>query len=151
MRGFAMGWGIRILIIALIGGGALIFRDRLSSDAGSLKVGDCYDDPAAVTEIRDVQHHPCTEGHTAEVVFVGKMTGEDAVYPADSVVEAWVSANCVPAWNAYTGKSIDTETVLGLGYYQPTDKGWGKGDRDIICYAGRVDGAPMTATLRIAQ
>jgi hypothetical protein len=151
MRGFAMGWGIRILIIALIGGGALIFRDRLSSDAGSLKVGDCYDDPAAVTEIRDVQHHPCTEGHTAEVVFVGKMTGEDAVYPADSVVEAWVSANCVPAWNAYTGKNIDTETLLGLGYYQPTDKGWAKGDRDIICYAGRVDGTPMTATLKVTQ
>jgi hypothetical protein len=145
------GWAIRILIIALIAGGAYIFRDKLTGSAGSLKVGDCYDDPAAATEIKDVQHHPCNEAHTAEVVFVGKMTGDDAAYPADSVVETWVGANCVPAWNAYTGKDATTDSVLGLGFYQPTAAGWGKGDRDVICYAGRVDGAPITTSLKVSQ
>jgi hypothetical protein len=145
------GWAIRILIIAVIAGGAFIFRDKLSGNAGDLKVGDCYDDPASTTEIKDVQHHPCNEAHTAEVVFVGKMTGDDATYPADSVVEAWVGANCVPAWNGYTGKDANTDPVLGLGFYQPTQTGWTKGDRDVICYVGRMDGTPVTTSLKVSQ
>jgi hypothetical protein len=150
MRGFLTGWGIRILIVAVIAGGALIFRDRLSSNPGDLKVGDCYDDPPTLTEIKDVQHHPCTEAHTAEVVFVGTMTGENANYPTDSVVQTWVGDNCVPAWNAYTGKNIETEEVLALGYYQPTREGWGKGDRGIVCYATRTDGATTSTSFKVA-
>jgi hypothetical protein len=149
MRGLT-GWGVRILIIALIAGGAFIFRDRLSGNAGELKVGDCFDDPPGATEISDVQHHPCTESHTAEVVFIGKMTGEDAAYPADPLVETWVGTTCLPAWNAYTGKDYDTDEVLALGYYQPTNEGWGKGDRDVICYAARVDGGPMSSSVKRA-
>jgi len=151
MRGFVMGWGIRILIIAVIVVGALIFRDRMSNNAGELKVGDCFDDPPAAVEIKDVQHHPCTEAHTAEVVFVGKMTGDNAAYPADSVVESLVGANCIPAWNAYTGKTYDSEEILDLGFYQPTSQGWSKGDRDVICYAIRVDSEPMTSSLKATQ
>ena len=151
MRGFLTGWGVRILIIAVIAGGALIFRDKLSGNAGDLKVGDCYDDPASTTEIEDVQHHPCSEAHTAEVVFVGKMTGEDSAYPADSVVEAWVTANCEPAWTAYTGKNPRTDADLGLGWYLPTTAGWTKGDRGVVCFAGRLDGAPVTSSLKVSQ
>ena len=64
-------WGVRIAIIAIIIVGGFVLRDRLSSSAGDLKVGDCFDEPATGGEISDVQHHPCTEAHTAEVVFIG--------------------------------------------------------------------------------
>jgi hypothetical protein len=60
-------WIIRIAIIAVIAGGAYILRDRLTANAGDLKVGDCFDDPTG-EQVKDVQHHPCTESHTAEVV-----------------------------------------------------------------------------------
>jgi hypothetical protein len=148
VRGFVSGWRIRILIIALIAGGAFLFRDRLSSNAGELKVGDCFDDPQGAAEISDVQHHPCAEAHTSEVVFVGKMTGDNASYPTDSAVETWVGGTCLPAWNAYTGKDFQTDEVLDLRYYQPTNEGWGKGDRDVICYAARIDSAPMTTSVK---
>lgn len=142
------GWIFRIGIIAVIGIGALIFRDRMSSNASELKVGDCFDDPAGVTVITDVQHHPCTEAHTAEVVFLGSMTGDNATYPSSTVLDTYIETNCLPAWNAYTGKNFQTETVLGLGYYSPSDEGWKDGDRGIVCYAVREDGATMTTSVK---
>jgi hypothetical protein len=143
------GWIVRIAIVGMIAGGALIFRDRLSANAGELKVGDCFDDPAGVAVVDDVQHHPCNEAHTAEVVYLGKLTGTNDAYPSDPVVQAWVTAYCVPAWTSYTGKNVSTDPILTLGWYQPSDKGWADGDRDVICYAGRIDGTALTNTVRV--
>jgi hypothetical protein len=140
-------WIIRIAIIAVIAGGAYILRDRLTANAGDLKVGDCFDDPTG-EQVKDVQHHPCTESHTAEVVYLGSMTGDNTAYPADSAVEAWVESNCLPAWSSYTGKDITTEEVLTLRWYQPTTDGWTKGDRLVVCYAGRVDKAALTSSVK---
>jgi hypothetical protein len=144
------GWVFRIGIIAVIAVGALIFRDRLSSNAGELKVGDCFDDPQGVTIVTDVQHHPCNEAHTAEVVYLGTLPGDNATYPTDAVIDVYVEASCLPAWTAYTGKDFQTETILGLGYYSPSSEGWSDGDRGIVCYAARNDGGPMLASVRKA-
>jgi hypothetical protein len=151
MSRFVMGWGIRLLIVAVIGGGALIFRDRLSSNAAELKVGDCFDSPTAAEEIKDVQHHPCTEAHNAEVVFVGNMTGANDAYPADPVVESWVRLNCLSAWSTYTGKNFENDTVLDLGFYLPTAEGWKHGDRGITCYADRVDRGSLTSSVKVVN
>jgi hypothetical protein len=139
---------LRFGIIGAIALGGFLLRDRLTGAAGDLRVGDCFDDPATTTEIHDVQHHPCTEAHTAEVIYLGKLTGDDAKYPTDPVVEGWVRSNCLPAWSTYTGKAFDAKAVLTLAYYQPTEKGWSKGDRDVICYATREDGATMTGSVK---
>jgi hypothetical protein len=144
------GWILRIGIIVVIAAGAFILRDRLSSNAGELQIGDCFDDPAGASEITDVQHHPCTEAHTAEVVYLGKLTGDNASVPSESTVEAWVRTNCLPAWTAYTGKTFETEPVLSIGYYQPSPEGWGKGDRDVICYAAREDNGLMVSSVKKA-
>jgi hypothetical protein len=144
------GWIVRIGIIVVIAAGAFVLRDRLSSNAGELQIGDCFDDPAGASEITDVQHHPCSEAHTSEVVFLGKLSGSDANYPTDSTVEAWVRSNCLPAWTAYTGKDFETEPVLTLNFYQPSPDGWKQGDRDVICYAARVDNAPLTTSVKKA-
>jgi Septum formation len=144
---------VRIVIIAVvvIGGiGAYLFRDRLSANAGELKVGDCFDDPATAAEVSDVQHQPCTEAHTAEVIYLGKLPDGDGSFPTDVTVQQWVSDNCIAPWSTYTGKSIDTETTLGLHFYQPTSTGWGKGDRGMICYAIRSDSATMTTSVKAA-
>src|SRR4051794_15193034 len=81
---------IRIGIIGLfvVGGiGAFLFRDRLASDAGTLTVGECYDDPVGTQEISDVQHHPCKDSHTAEVVFVGTMPDGSSSFPTTAAVQ----------------------------------------------------------------
>jgi hypothetical protein len=135
-------------IIAIIAIGGYIFRDRLSSDAGGLKVGECFDDPAGATRITDVQHHPCTEAHNAEVVFLGELPDGDKTFPTTSAVQEWVRSNCVPVWSTYTGKNFETELTLGLGFYQPSPESWGHGDRKMVCYAIREDNAPMTTSVK---
>jgi hypothetical protein len=144
------GWIFRIGIIAVIAIGAFVFRDRLSGNAGELKVGDCFDDPAGVTEVTDVQHHPCTEAHNAEVIHIGDLPGDDATYASEATIDTFIESNCLTAWQAYTGKSYEEEVVLGLGYYIPSDEGWKEGDRQVICYAAREDGAPMTTSVKKA-
>lgn len=138
---------IWIGIIAIVGIVGFVFRDRLSSEAGDLKVGDCFDDPTNVTEVEDVQHHPCNEAHTSEVVFVGDMTASET-YPTDAAFEEFVGTTCLPAWETYTGRDYESDTELDIGYYYPLEEGWNQGDHQVICYAARVDGATMTESVK---
>jgi hypothetical protein len=144
------GWIVRIAIIAVVVIGAFIFRDRISGNAGDLAVGDCFDEPAGLTEIKDVQHHPCTESHTSEVIFVGEMAGSRDAYPSNDDLRAFVESNCVPAFNTYTGRDFATDTELDIGTFVPTEDGWKGGDQEITCYAVRVDGAASTVSVKTA-
>jgi hypothetical protein len=141
---------IRVGLIAIVGIGLFIFRDRLSGGASDLSVGDCFDDPATTTEVRDVQHHPCTEPHTSEVLYVGDMPAGDD-YPTDAQFSSAVEATCLPAFKAYTGLEFSTEPNFDLGYFIPTTDGWGGGDRELICYAIRIDGTQVGESIRVAQ
>ena len=141
---------VRIAIIAAVALGALFFRDRISGGAGDLKAGDCFDNPAATIEVRDVQHHPCTEPHTSEVVFVGTMPSADA-YPTDAQFSSYVSEACVPGFNAYTGLDFMSLPAIDMGYFIPTTDGWGNGDRSVICYAVRTDDSMINASLKAAS
>ena len=150
MQGFITGWGVRIAIVAVIAVVGLIFRDRLSGNAGELQLGDCFDDPGSIAEVSDVQHHPCAEPHSGEVIYVGDMSGSNDAYPTDDAIFSFVSANCLPAFASYTGHAYDGVT-LDVGFFHPTTEGWGKGDRGVICYATRLDGSTTTGSLKVAQ
>jgi hypothetical protein len=143
---------IRIGIIAVIAVGALIFRDRLSGNATDLKVGDCFDRPSSANQtVKDVQHHPCTEAHTAEVVFVGTNPSAKGTPPlSDSQWVDYLSSSCLPAYDAYTGTDLLKSDVMDLGAITPLDEDWNKGVRDVTCYAYRLDGATMTASIKHA-
>jgi hypothetical protein len=139
---------VRIIIVAVIAVGGLIFRDRLSGGAGDLKAGDCFDDKAG-TEIKDVQHHPCTEAHTAEVVLVTKHSAaKGAVIPTSTELDAWATTTCVPAIISYVGAGADFDS-LNYGIFYPRDADWNKGERQMICYVIRLDEAPMTKSLKV--
>lgn len=137
---------IRIVLIAAVGIGALVFRDRVSGGAGDLKVGDCFDNPSSMLEVRDVQHHPCTEPHTSEVVYVGDVP-DGASYPTDGQFSGYASDACVPSFDRYTGLDFMTFPALDMGYFVPTADGWASGDRSLICYAVRVDGTTVSQSL----
>jgi hypothetical protein len=142
------GWIIRIAIIAVIVIGGLIFRDRLSGSAGDLKVGDCFDEPKGAQTVKEVQHHPCTDSHTSEVVFVGNVPGENASYPGEAAFTTFAVQNCSPAFTTYTGKDINSQTDLDMGYFFPLEEGWGKGDHALTCYIVRTDGTPVTQSFK---
>jgi hypothetical protein len=141
--------GVRIAIIAVVGLGGLLFRDRLTGDASDLAVGDCFDEPVSLQEVKDVQHHPCTESHTSEVVFVGDMPASET-YPTDAEFSAFAHANCVGAFNLYTGLDFAALEAVDMGILTPTAAGWSGGDHEMICYAIRVDGAFVSQSFRLA-
>ena len=144
--------GIRIAVVGLFVVGGLIFRDRLSSNATDLKVGDCFEEPAAAETIEDVQHQPCTETHDSEVIFVGKHSAaKGAAVPSDDDFRDYVGTNCLPAFATYTGLDLMAQEVLDIGYFVPANESWADGDRTVICYAARTDGASMKQSVSAVQ
>jgi hypothetical protein len=139
---------IRIAIIAAVIGGGFVLRDRLSSAPGDLKVGDCFDVPAADIDISDVQHHPCSETHTGEVIFVGNHPAPKGTTFTDDLLIEFGGTTCVAAAETYVGSTLPGE--LDLGAFYPTDEDWATGDRGITCYLYRVDDGPMTESLKAA-
>ena len=143
---------IRVGIIAAIAGGAFLLRDFLPSNAANLAVGDCFDLPATESEtVEDVQHHPCTETHGGEVVFVGNYAPEQDAYPTDDQMFAFVTDRCIAAFFDYTGLTDATAEHLDMSAFTPTVEGWDDGERKVICYAISVDGSTMTTSVKKAQ
>jgi Septum formation len=141
--------GIRLGIVAVVVIAFVVLRPFLSGNAGGLSVGDCFDVPAGAGEtVSDVQHHPCTESHGAEVVFVGDFKPSTSIYPTDDEFTSFGKENCVPAFNAYTGLDFETATTYDIEPFFPTADGWTKGDRKVICFAVRADSAPMTTSVK---
>jgi hypothetical protein len=136
-------------IVAAIGGGYWLFRDRLSGSVAELAVGDCFDRPTATTEISDVQHQPCNSPHDAEVVATGNHPAPaGAPQLAESDLRSFMDQTCKPAFEAYTGLDYDNEPNLDYGLIYPTDQGWTDGDRGYTCYLFQVDETQLTRSLR---
>jgi hypothetical protein len=145
MRGLLL----RLGIIGAIGVGAFVLRPFLMGDAGSLAVGDCFDPPAGgPQEVEQVQHHPCTDAHLAEVIYVADYAAADATYPSEDSFRAFVLDRCIPAFNSYTGLDYNAATDLDVGPMWPTAEGWGDGDREVTCFALKVDGSTVTGSIK---
>ena len=147
--------GIRLAIVAIIVVGGFILRDRLSSSAGDLQVGDCFDDTPGAT-VESVQHHPCSEGHTAEAFLVTDLPAADnAPIPTNATLSAFVAGTCGPALISYAGgdQAVTANPVfsnIDIGLFYPSDEDWGRGERKVTCYAYSVDGSPLTTSLKAA-
>jgi hypothetical protein len=141
-------FGILIVIVA-IAVGVFVLRDRMSSNATDLQVGDCFDSPTTLGQtVTDVQHHPCTETHTGEVFAVVKNPAADnAVYPDLAGRRAFVSGACAQPFMDFVGISMDA-TELDVRYFAPTSDGWTGGDRTFTCYVAHADDSPFTATVK---
>ena len=143
------GWVVRIAIIAVIVIGGLVFRDRLSGNAGDHKVGDCFDVPSATVDVKDVQHHPCTESHTAEVFAIVNHPAAKGTAPlTETQLIDFLSSACGPLWMTYIGQEAVTSAVFDAGAFYPRDSDWNDGERSVTCYTYRVDRKPMTSSLK---
>jgi hypothetical protein len=144
-------WVFRIGIIAVIALGALIFRDRLSSSAAELAVGDCFDVPTTNVDIKDVQHHPCTESHTGEVFTLVTHPAAKGTAPlTQAQLVDYLTSACAPVFLSYVGADAAGSRTLDFGAFYPRDEDWTNGDRGVTCYAYRVDEKPMTTSLKKA-
>jgi len=138
---------LRIGLIAVVLVGGFIFRDRISGGATDLQVGDCFDVPSSADHnVKKVQHHPCTEPHTGEVVFVGDHPAAKGTPFTDALLFDFARSSCLPALTAYIGTSEGDRIDIGAMY--PDDKGWAEGDRKITCYAYLVDGSSLSTSFK---
>ena len=142
---------IGLVIFAL---GYALVRDFTTGDVGTLRVGDCFDVPSDVANgstVRDVSHHPCGEAHVAEVFFIGDINGSSDTFPTDADFESFVKGQCLPAYEAYTGRDFTTDDTYDAQYFVPIRKAWANGGRDVTCFATRLDGQLIVGTLRAAH
>jgi len=144
------GIGIRLGILGAIVVGGLIARPFLTDSAGDLHVGDCFDVPSGGQEtVKDVQHHPCDQEHSAEVIFVGDFGGSSGdTYPTDVEMLTFLSGSCLPAYHGYTGTDVTLQATYDIAWLQPTTDGWDGGDRSVICYLYRLDGTTFRGSLK---
>jgi hypothetical protein len=146
-----MRWVLRIAILVAIAGGGYLFRDRLSSSPTELAVGDCFDVPTVKTSVKDVQHHPCTESHGGEVfarVTHPAAKGEPPL--PEAALFAYLGSTCGSLFTDFVGPVAAGIGQLDAGAFYPPDDGWNAGDRSITCYVYRVDGQPMTGSVKAA-
>jgi hypothetical protein len=143
---------VAVGIIAVIAGGFWLFRDRLSGSAQDLAVGDCFDEPDVTTNITDVQHQPCTDPHDGEVFAVLEYApdGTATTYPIIDTFRDYVSDQCVPVLQSYTGRTVDEVFTAGFSfaYLYPSLDSWNDGDREITCYLTKQDETKFSGTLR---
>lgn len=116
--------------------------------ASSLAAGDCLILPSE-DQFDDVRRLDCTEPHDGEVVFVGAHPGSS--YPPEEDFSSYVEAQCLPAFAEYTGSDYESQEVLEVGWFTPTERAWDDGDREVTCYLTPVDGARTSQSYRGAK
>ena len=132
--------GAIVVFLAVV---LFVVRNNVSAD--DLAVGDCFNTPNGTT-IQTVEKHPCNESHNAEVIFVGEYSGDS--YPISLSLDSYIDDSCVPAFESYVGRSLDSDPELSISYFYPTRDGWDSGDRTVTCYVTQPDESPMTESLK---
>jgi hypothetical protein len=147
-------WWIGLIVVVAAGGWYFSAKrddsgqitNSGSLEVSDLRVGDCFDHKDVdADEFGQVDAKPCTEPHAEEIFFTGSMPQGD--YPTDEEVFTWVGTNCVPAFEAYVGTSIQT-TTLEFGPYVPTSEGWEAGDSSVLCSAYGPNNERLTESVR---
>jgi hypothetical protein len=132
--------GVIVAFLAIV-----LFAVRNNVAADDLKVGDCFNTTDKTT-FQTVETQPCTQSHNAEVIFIGEYSGD--TYPISLSLNRYIDDSCVPAFESYVGRAIDSEPALSIGYFYPDRDGWNSGDRTITCYLAQPDKSPMTKSLK---
>jgi hypothetical protein len=120
--------------------------DEVEVSVLELQVGQCFEEPTSATEVETVFVVPCTTAHTYEVFAVWELAGGPA-YPGDDAVVQQADAGCLERFAPYVGADFAT-SALTYSFLYPLEREWTSvGDRGVACFAYRVDGAPLTATV----
>jgi hypothetical protein len=138
-----------VLVLALLIGFLVVvlFTVKDNTSASDLKVGDCFDIPTAIS-VQSVTHHTCTEPHSAEAFLVTDYTGSPMDTPLTLLLDAFVQANCDPAFATYVGKALADEPGLSIGYIYPDVDAWQQGKRSITCYVAKSDQSSISTSLK---
>jgi len=116
-----------------------------------LRVGDCFDEPAASADgmVVDLIERDCAEAHAFEVTAIVQVP-DGGAWPGDDAVSASAEAQCGPAFVSYVGSSPEA-SIYDVAWYSVTEEGWQGGDRSIDCLAFADDESPTTGSAKGAN
>lgn len=99
--------------------------------------GDCLQVPSlnpASTWPYLVTVVPCTQRHTAEVVFNGRLWPQSLPFPGNNAVNAQMTARCERAFAAYDG-AVWSDSAFQINTIGPDKALWAQGLRSVQCVA----------------
>lgn len=134
------------LTLGALAAGALLTVAGCTS-VPTAEIGDCVDLDLEGSELRGFESRECDEPHEAEVVFVFDMPEGD--YPADDVFAEQLDAQCIPAFEEYTGREYWTDEELSIFPVFPSPESWEDADdRSVTCLVARMDSELLTESVR---
>jgi len=111
----------------------------------ALSVGDCFDDPEEEQQVAAVDLVPCDVPHDSEAYALFDLTGD--AYPGEEAVRSLAQAGCIERFAAYVGAPYET-SALDVAFLYPLEREWRDlTDRGVTCFAFRVDGEPLVASV----
>jgi hypothetical protein len=113
-----------------------------------LQVGDCFDEPGAmsadeVTQVFAVEAMNCSEPHDFELFHTYELT--TAELPSDAEVQSDAGERCTEAFESYVGVPFE-ESELDFGVMWPTEDSWAAGDHTVMCALQTMDGSKLEGT-----
>jgi Domain of unknown function (DUF4190)/Septum formation len=108
-----------------------VITHRGHINAFSLRVGDCFDNPAGAQTVNTVTAIPCDQPHNAQIYAKFKLTGSDFSYPGAAAVAERARNGC----NARTG-SVNkpmTTSAMTVRILLPDETSWVAGQRTVGC------------------
>ena len=93
-----------------------------------LQTGDCLNDLAETDRTLSVDATPCDRPHEAEVIGTFDLAGDD--WPGEETVPAIADERCAEMLGD-AGSDGEGEPF----YFQPTERSWSEGDREVVCIA----------------
>ncbi|HET6856599.1 MAG TPA: DUF4190 domain-containing protein [Streptomyces sp.] len=141
------------LLTGALGKGWAGFKDGVEEAARSSSIlnlgeGECFNSPSGSLEgvTTDVEVVPCAQGHLGEV-YAAFDIDRSGAYPGDDVVTDIADERCTALQAAYTGEGWTAPDGMDMYYYMPEERGWGLGDRGVVCVLGTA-GEPTKGSLR---
>ncbi|UED83705.1 DUF4190 domain-containing protein [Streptomyces profundus] len=119
-----------------------------------LRVGDCFDPPGGLGAYEEegaleqsVSVVPCDQPHEAEVYGQFDVTGYGA-FPGSEELAGLADQECRALVQPYVLDTWALPIEAQPYYYHPEATSWRIGDREILCFFGRVDGGTLDEALR---
>jgi hypothetical protein len=125
-----------------------VITHRGHINAFSLRVGDCFDNPAGAQSVNTVTAIPCGQPHNAQIYAKFKLTGSDFSYPGAAAVARMARSGC----NARI-ESVDksmTTSAMTVRILLPEKTSWVAGQRTVSCMVTNPTATLTTSLLNSA-
>ena len=107
--------------------------------------GGCYSGWwASSADDLDLRLVECSVEHDAEVT--GGFALSDGAYPGTEAIFGWSDEQCTAEFESYVGVPPEESSLL-VQYSYPSEDLWGRGMRDIDCFATSLPGGTLTGSV----